>query len=147
MTGAGRGIGRAVAERCLAEGARVVLVDLDPGESESVAAELGAEAGLAADVTDAAAVEAAVAETVRRLGGLDAVVNNAGIPVAGATHEIAEADWDRGLAVDLKSVYLVSRAAWPHLREAGGGVIANTGSIAGCGAPTARRPTPPPRPA
>ena len=131
VTGAGRGIGRSVAERCVAEGARVVLVDLDAGESERVAAELGAEAGLAADVTDSAAVDAAVAETVRRLGGLDAVVNNAGIPVAGATHEIAEADWDRGLAVDLKSVYLVSRAAWPHLREAGGGVIANTGSIAG----------------
>jgi NAD(P)-dependent dehydrogenase (short-subunit alcohol dehydrogenase family) len=131
VTGAGRGIGRSIVERCVAEGARVVLVDLDAGESEAAAAELGAEAGIGADVTDSAAVASAVSAAAERLGGLDAVVNNAGIPVAGAVHEVAEEVWDRGLAVDLKSVYLVSSAAWPLLREADGGVIVNTGSIAG----------------
>lgn len=65
------------------------------------------------------------------LGGLDGVVNNAGIPMVGRVDELAEADWDRVLAVNLKAVYMVSRAAWPHLRGAERGVIANTGSVAG----------------
>src|SRR3954454_10219374 len=125
VTGAVRGIGRAVAERCVAEGARVVVVDLDPEASADAAAELGAEAGIGADVTDAKAVAAAVQAASERLRGLDCVVNNAGIPMAGAAHDLAEEDWDRVLAVDLKSVYLVSRAAWPHLLAAGGGSIVN----------------------
>ena len=109
----------------------MALLDLDGDAAEDVRAEAGGELALAADVTDAGAVTAAVERVCAALGGLDAVVNNAGIPMVGRVDELAEADWDRVLAADLKSVYLVSRAAWPHLVAAGGGAIANTGSIAG----------------
>ncbi|QEC50763.1 SDR family oxidoreductase [Baekduia soli] len=133
ITGAGSGIGREVARRFVQEGARVALLDLDAGALGALAGELGdgIVATAAADVTDGAAVRAAVAEAVSALGGLDVVVNNAGIPMVGAVRDLAEEDWDRALAVDLKSVFLVSQAAWPHLEAAGGGVIASTASIAG----------------
>jgi NAD(P)-dependent dehydrogenase (short-subunit alcohol dehydrogenase family) len=133
VTGAAAGIGREIAERFVAEGARVTLVDLDAEVVGAVAADLGRHraAAVAADVTDAAAVGAAVDGAVERWGRLDAVINNAGIPMVGAAHELGEAAFDRVLAVDLKSVYLVSRAAWPHLVAAGGGSIANTASVAG----------------
>jgi len=131
ITGAARGIGRAVASRCIGEGARAVIVDLDPETGGSVARELGAEGGIVADVTAGDAVAAAIAGATETLGGLDGLINNAGIPMAGAVHDLGEDDWDRVLAVDLKSVYLMSRAAWPHLIAAGGGAIVSTGSIAG----------------
>ena len=131
VTGAVRGIGRAVAQRCLAEGAQVVIVDLDSDETQAVAAELTAQLGVGADLTVAAAVEHVVAEAVTALGGLDGVVNNAGIPMTGTVAELDEDDWDRVLAVNLKAAYLISRAAWPHLQAAEDAVIVNTGSIAG----------------
>jgi NAD(P)-dependent dehydrogenase (short-subunit alcohol dehydrogenase family) len=131
ITGAARGIGSAVAERCVAEGALVAVLDLDADEIQAVAAELGAKLGIGADVTVAAAVERAVADAVAALGGLDGLVNNAGIPMTGTVAELDEDDWDRVFAVNAKAVYLVSRAAWPHLLASNGGVIVNTGSIAG----------------
>jgi len=131
ITGAARGIGRAVASRCIAEGARVVVVDLDPGTDGTLARELGAEAGLVADVSHGAAVANAIAAATETLGGLDGLINNAGIPMAGAVRDLAEDDWDRVLAVNLKSVYLMSRAAWPHFVAGGGGAIVSTGSITG----------------
>ncbi len=138
VTGAASGIGRAIAERFVEEGARVALVDLDQERVSSTARELGptAVAGIGADLADAPAVKHAVAEAMEQLGGLDALVNNAGMPMVGAVHELSEAEWDRALAVDLRSVFLMSRAAWPHLREAAGSprgsaTITNTASIAG----------------
>jgi len=131
VTGAASGIGRATAQRCVAEGARVALLDLDPEAAQAACDAVGGALSLGADVTDVSAVAAAVDLAARKLGGLRAVVNNAGIPMVGRVDELAEADWDRVLAVNLKAVYLVSRAAWPHLLAAGGGAIANTGSIAG----------------
>jgi len=131
VTGAASGIGQAIATRCAQEGARVALLDLDGAAAERARSQAGGELALAADVTDAAAVADAVGAAVGALGGLDGLVNNAGIPMVGRVDELAEADWDRVLAVDLKSVYLMSRAAWPHLRASGAGAIANTGSIAG----------------
>jgi NAD(P)-dependent dehydrogenase (short-subunit alcohol dehydrogenase family) len=133
ITGASAGIGTEIARRFAAEGARVALLDVDAAALEDLGAELGpACAGTrAVDVADAAAVGAAVEWAADALGRIDTVVNNAGIPMVGAVHELEEADWDRVLEVDLKSIYLVSRAAWPHLRDAGGGTIANTASVAG----------------
>jgi NAD(P)-dependent dehydrogenase (short-subunit alcohol dehydrogenase family) len=133
ITGASEGIGREIATRFVEEGARVTLVDVQEDALRELGRELGAPcvACIGADVTDAAAVEAAVADAAEALGGLDAVVNNAGIPMVGAAHELDEADWDRALAVDLKSIYLVARACWARLVAAGSGSITNTASVAG----------------
>lgn len=131
VTGAGTGIGRAIADRCLSEGARVAVMDIDGAAVQSVARELGAELAVEVDVSDRASVAAAVARAAEQLGGLDRLVNNAGIPMVGAVHELAEADWDRVLDVNLKGIYLMSGALWPHLVEAGGGAIVSTASIAG----------------
>jgi meso-butanediol dehydrogenase/(S,S)-butanediol dehydrogenase/diacetyl reductase len=118
VTGGGSGIGADTARRFREEGAQVVVGDLRGGDVEL-------------DVTSAASVEAALALVRAELGGLDVVVNNAGVTIVGAVHELAEEDWDRELATNLKSVYLVSRAAWPLLVERGGGVLLATASIAG----------------
>ncbi len=135
VTGAGSGIGRRTAQRFAEEGAAVMAADLN-GESASETAAMIVDSGGTAgsvevDVTRqdqvASMVEAAVAE----LGGLDAVINNAGVTIVGAAHDLDEDDWDREIDVNLKSVYLVSRAAWPHLKEGGGGSITSTASIAG----------------
>lgn len=82
------------------------------------------------DVTDARAVGEALARTEQELGRIDVVVNNAGITIVGGVQELSSEQWDRELDINLKSVYLVSRAAWPALR-AGGGCILSTASIAG----------------
>jgi NAD(P)-dependent dehydrogenase (short-subunit alcohol dehydrogenase family) len=85
---------------------------------------------LALDVRSGASVDRAVAESVDRLGGLDTVVCNAGRPVVGAVHELSEADWDDGMATNLKGVYLAAKAAWPHL-VASRGSITSTASVVG----------------
>lgn len=132
VTGAASGIGRAIAGRFTQEGARTVVLDVDGAALAEIATSLGdgIAAHVAVDVTDGPAVGEAVRAAADALGGIDVVVNNAGIPMVGAVRDLTDADWDRALDVDLKSVFLVSRAAWPHL-EAGGGAIVNTASIAG----------------
>jgi NAD(P)-dependent dehydrogenase (short-subunit alcohol dehydrogenase family) len=117
VTGGGSGIGAAIADRFREEGATVVVGDLNAGD-------------VALDVRSGASVATAVAATVERLGGLDAVVCNAGRPVVGAVHELDEAEWDDGLATNLKGVYLIARAAWPHLLESKGS-ITSTASVVG----------------
>jgi NAD(P)-dependent dehydrogenase (short-subunit alcohol dehydrogenase family) len=135
VTGAGSGIGRMTAQRFAAEGATVMAADLDEASAHETARLITADGGradaLRMDVTDSGEVEAGVARTVDRLGGLDSVVNNAGITIVGAAHDLDEDDWDRELTINLKSVYLVSKAVWPHLKARGGGAIASTASIAG----------------
>ena len=83
------------------------------------------------DVTEADQVARMVEATVAEFDRLDTVINNAGVTIVGAAHDLDESDWDRELDVNLKSVYLVSKAAWPHLERGGGGSIASTASIAG----------------
>jgi 3-oxoacyl-[acyl-carrier protein] reductase len=132
VTGAARGIGLAISERLLAEGARVALVDRDP-EVEAVAKRLGAQArALVADVTRSAEVDRAVGEAHRWAHRLDIVVNNAGI--TGRSYpiwELTDEDWQQVLAVDLTSVFLVCRAAVRLMREHRTGRIVNIASIAG----------------
>jgi NAD(P)-dependent dehydrogenase (short-subunit alcohol dehydrogenase family) len=132
VTGAASGIGRAIAGRFVQEGARAVVLDLDGAALADLEASLGdgIAAHAAIDVTDGAAVTEAVDAAAEAMGGIDVVVNNAGIPMVGAVRDLTDEAWDRALDVDLKSVFLVSRAAWPHL-EVGGGAIVNTASIAG----------------
>ena len=134
VTGVAAGIGRAILEVFAAEGARVMGADVRQAEGEAAAPavrERGQEAAfLAADVSQRADVDRLVAETVARFGGLDVVVNNAGVGVFHKTVETtSEDEWDRTLAVNLKSVYLVSHAAVPHMRARGGGSIVNVASV------------------
>lgn len=148
VTGAARGIGRGIALALAAQGVDLALVDLGaaedaavpyrlarPADLDETAARARAAGGrvlaLAADVTRAAEVEAAVEAAVRELGGLDILVNNAGILVAGPLEALSEAQWDRLMAVNVKGVFLCCRAAIPRLRERGGGAIVNISSIAG----------------
>ena len=131
VTGAASGIGRMTALRFAEEGARVVVADIRAEAAEATARELGGEAiGVDLDVTSADSVATCLERTSAALGALDVVVNNAGVTIVGAVHELAESDWDRELATNLKSVYLVSKAAWPLLLERGGAIV-NTASIAG----------------
>jgi len=133
VTGAGGGIGSATARRLAREGARVLLAEL-PGEPlEQVAAALGAR-GFACptDVTRSDEVERAVALAERELGGLDLLVNNAGIEGAVATIEDYPLElFDRVLAVNVRGVFLGMRHAAPALRRRGGGAIVNLASVAG----------------
>ena len=135
VTGAGRGLGLAVAELFVSEGAAVVLADLDEGAVTAAANRLEAAGGTAigvrADVAAASDVQALMAGTVERLGGLDVLVNNAGIVSAGSVTEVDEAHWNRVLRVNLTGAYLCSRYAIPHLERAGGGSIVCISSSAG----------------
>ena len=132
VTGAGSGIGKETAKRFASEGATVAAADLRGEAAKATAAELGGEAiGLEVDVTRTASIRPAVEEVVARFGGLDVVVNNAGVTIVGTAHEMDEDDWDKELDTNLKSIYLVSKVAWPHLVARGGGAILQTASVAG----------------
>lgn len=139
VTGAGRGIGLATAKRFLAEGWRVALLDIDGPAQARAAAALGPSERvlpLTADVADEAQVAAAFEMVRERFGGLDALVNNAGIAIFKPILETAPEDWARVLAVNLTGPFLCTRAAVPLM--AGGGAIVNIASISGLRASTLR---------
>ena len=132
VTGAAspRGIGRATAKLFAGEGARVVILDLDAGAAEAAAAELGeGHLGLACDVTDKAACEAAAAKALEALGGIDVLVNNAGITQPVKTLEIDAAGYDRILDVNLRGTLYMSQAAIPAMRARGAGSIVCMSSV------------------
>lgn len=133
ITGGGAGIGLASAQRLVREGARVVLWDISAQALAAAAADLGEQALCQrVDVTDEAQVDQAMAAAVAQMGRLDIVVNSAGI--VGPTQPFWEnepAAWRKVLDLNLTGVFLVSRAAVPHLTRAGGGRIVNLASIAG----------------
>ena len=133
VTGAASGFGEGIARRFSAEGARVVVADLDLDAARRLAAELDGAVSVGGDVSRGADVRAMVQAAVDAFGGLDIVVNN-----AGTTHrnrpllEVDEATFDRVFAVNVKSIYWMAQAALPVLRDQGrGGSIINIGSTAG----------------
>lgn len=128
VTGAASGIGKAIATRLAAEGACIVIADLDPEKAQAAAAELGTAdvaIGIQADVTDELQVQAAVDATVLAFGGLDLVVNNAGLSLSKSLLETTVADWDLQHNVMAKGSFLVSRAAAKVLidQKLGGDII------------------------
>ncbi len=132
VTGSTKGIGRAIAERMLNEGASVVVSSSTPKDVEAVAEQLGEQAiGIPCDVGDPAACEGLVAETVERLGRLDVLVNNAGFGIFKPISEMSVEEWRRQIDVNLGGVFYCSKAALPHLSISGDGFIVNIGSLAG----------------
>jgi len=133
VTGAARGIGLAIASRFAADGARVALLDLDGAAADAAAKKVGGGAiALAADVTKASEVEAAVSRVVQEWGRLDILVNNAGITGRSfPIWELSDEDWRRVIDADLTSVFLCCRAAVKVMLGQGSGCIINIASIAG----------------
>lgn len=133
VTGAARGIGAESARRLASAGARVALVGLEPEELARVAAECGPQAAwFEADVTDAAALERAVAGTVERFGGIDCVIANAGVSPAGMVRSIDPAAFERTIEINLIGVWRTVRACLPHVIERRGYVlvVASLSSVA-----------------
>jgi 3-oxoacyl-[acyl-carrier protein] reductase len=133
VTGAGGGFGEGIAKLYVAEGAKVVVADIRGDEAKRVASNLGANASaFTCDVSKEADIKALVDHTVKTFGTLDIVVNNAGV-----THnnkpllEVTEAEYDRIYNVNVKSIFFMTHAVVPLMRQKGGGVILNIGSTAG----------------
>jgi 2-keto-3-deoxy-L-fuconate dehydrogenase len=124
VTGGGSGIGRAVAEAALAAGARIAALDLDTSGTAHGAVQVKA------DVTDDASVTQAVATAAEQLGGLDVLINNAGVGAQGTVEENPLEEWLRVLDVNLLGVVRASRAALPHLRRSAHPSIVNMCSVA-----------------
>ena len=133
ITGAARGIGAETARRLSARGARIAAVGLEPELLERVAAACPGSIACEADVTDRAALAAAVEQTVARLGGIDTVIANAGIGVGGMVRSIDEAAFERTLEVNLVGVWRTVRLCLPHVIERRGYVlcVASLAALAG----------------
>ncbi len=133
VSGGATGVGGAASRRFAAEGARVAVLDIDEAAAERTALAViaaGGEAMVAmADVSQAGAVRAAVAAVVARWGGVDVLFNHAGSIVVKPFLDTTEADWDRLMAVNVKSMYLVTREVLPHMLARGKGAIVCTSSI------------------
>lgn len=124
VTGGGSGIGFAAAEEFVRRGARVAVLDINPGELPE------GMTGFRADVSDRASVDAAVAAAAEALGGIDIVVNNAGISCVGTVEETSDEDWARVLNINVVGIARVSAAALPWLRRSEHAAIVNLASIA-----------------
>jgi NAD(P)-dependent dehydrogenase (short-subunit alcohol dehydrogenase family) len=134
VTGAARGIGRAIARRLAEGGAAVACNDLDAAELKAVVSELEARGARAlavpADVSAEADAHRLIDRSAAELGRLDILVNNAGVWVIKPLEQTEPAEWDRQLDTNLRSMYLLARRAIPALRAAGGGAIVNIASMA-----------------
>ena len=132
VTGAGSGIGRAIALGLAREGALIVVSDIDGDRADAVARELqvgGTEAiGLSSDVANTEQVNAMVDEAVKRFGRLDILINNAGRAARGFVGQMTDEDWDAVIAVNLRGTFLCSRAALAHMIPQHSGRIVNTAS-------------------
>jgi len=136
VTGSSKGIGYAIAEALVKAGASVTVSARNAGEVEAAAARLkglgtGRALGVSCDVRDPAAVEQLIARTVAEFGGLDVLVNNAGIGAFAPVAELSLEQWEQVIGTNLSGVFYCCRAAIPELRRRGGGWIINVASLAG----------------
>ncbi|QNP61534.1 SDR family NAD(P)-dependent oxidoreductase [Streptomyces genisteinicus] len=135
VTGAGSGIGRAAALAFAAQGDRVVVADLNAAGATAVAGEIEAAGGVAVavagDLSEQAVVDRVTSTAVERFGGVDVLVNNAGIMDSmSAAADVSDAEWERVIRVNLTAPFLLTRAVLPHMLAAGRGAVVNTASEA-----------------
>ncbi|GLZ86738.1 short-chain dehydrogenase [Metapseudomonas resinovorans] len=135
ITGGAGGVGQALVKLFAAEGARVMISDLNAGGCQAMveqARQLGAEADcLAGNLREKEYCEAVIARTVERFGGVDILLNNAGIIPRGTVEETTDDMWFTAMDVNLNAVFFLCRAAIPHMKKRGGGAIVNTSSVWG----------------
>jgi meso-butanediol dehydrogenase/(S,S)-butanediol dehydrogenase/diacetyl reductase len=132
VTGAGSGIGAAAARRFGEEGAHVVLVGRTKDKLDAVAKDIEGALVVAADVGTEDGAREVTEQAVEAFGGIDILVNNAGVAEPGRMGEIDREDWDKTIRINLTGVYLMTEAAWPHLKKSGGNVVM-TSSVSGMG--------------
>jgi 3-oxoacyl-[acyl-carrier protein] reductase len=134
VTGAARGIGAATAQRLAQDGLRVAVLDLEESTAKSTVDAMGGDAiAVGADVSDGAAVEAAVARVAAELGPPTVLVNNAGITRDNLLFKMSEVDWNTVMGVHLRGAFLMSRAVQKHMVDAGWGRIVNLSSTSALG--------------
>ncbi len=136
VTGSARGIGAGTAKRFADEGASVAVLDLDEGQAQEAAAQLGGSGtavGIGCNVSDSASVDAAVTRVLEELGGLHVLVNNAGITRDNLLFKLTEDDWDSVMNVHLKGAFLMSKAAQKTFVEQKYGKILNLSSVSANG--------------
>jgi NAD(P)-dependent dehydrogenase (short-subunit alcohol dehydrogenase family) len=126
VTGGSKGIGGATSQAFVSEGARVAVLDIDPPDFEATADEV---LYIKTDVSRGDQVDAAFDQVTKKLGGVDVLVNNAGIQRYGTVVDTPEEQWDQVVGVNLKSYYLCARRAIPSMLERGGGVVVNVASV------------------
>jgi NAD(P)-dependent dehydrogenase (short-subunit alcohol dehydrogenase family) len=132
ITGGASGIGAATAARFLEEGSAVVVLDRDPKGRKHIQTQLPKLAGVVdADVSKLAQVESAFAEAVKMMGGVDVLINNAGISIRHNFLDITPEEWDKIIAVNLTGVFYVAQTAAKHMWQRGNGVILQTASTNG----------------
>lgn len=130
ITGGGSGIGKAIAKAFVREGAKVVIAGRDSKKLDRAAAEIGADClAVNADVSNVGSVEKLVSATLDRFKRINILVNNAALLLPGTAESLSETDFDQTVAINVKGLWLLSRAALPHMRAAGGGSIVNIGSV------------------
>lgn len=135
VTGAASGIGQATAITFAKEGAKVMCADIDIQGLKTTVDQISNNNGEAhsvtLDVTNPTQVSKVINDIVQQFGSIDILVNNAGITITGSVEHLTIAEWDKEMDINVKSIYLMSKAVWPHMKKAGRGAILNTASIAG----------------
>jgi NAD(P)-dependent dehydrogenase (short-subunit alcohol dehydrogenase family) len=132
ITGAGTGIGRAIAVAFAKEGAKLALLGRRREPLDTLARDVGNSAlAISADVSRKQDIGRVIEQTVSRFGGLNVLVNNAGVLYPGTAEQITEEQWDETFNINVRGLWLLSRAVLPHLRESGGGSIINVASVLG----------------
>jgi len=130
ITGGGSGIGKAIAQAFVREGAKVVIAGRDSKRLDRAATEIGADClAVSADVSNVANVENLVSATINRFKKINILVNNAAVLLPGTAESISEESFDQTFAINVKGLWLLSRAVLPYMRAAGGGSIVNIASV------------------